>query len=263
MAVPNFLNVGTITSQRKTGVTDVQTIMDDFATLAALNGWTNPAANQYKSPPDAAGRWFDVTFTRTTQQKLDTAFRDDAGVTLATRRTTGVSTNSWTVFHAINQYYFAILLYNHTAVSAYAYGGLLDLSPESQTVHTHYTYFQASTSTADVTTSASSDFSAMVDNVTATLATRNTQYACANTILGNVRQDQSVVVSPVLAWAVPTGGGNKRYAGMAYGMVMMDEGLQQGGLVQVPIDGSTLGYFIYLSPPATNGSGRALFARYA
>ena len=86
MAPPIFLSSSFAYFNRQ-GVSDVQAIIDDIDTrlLAHSPAWTKTSAGLYKSPVDAAGRFFDVLLTKINAQKLEMRVRDYNSVTLCSR----------------------------------------------------------------------------------------------------------------------------------------------------------------------------------
>ncbi len=245
MAVPVFLN-SSFRYFNRSGVSDVQTIMDDFAAEVAANSpaWTVPSANLYKSPVDADGRFFDILLTRTTQQKLEWRVRDQLGNTLCTRRINCPSTNTWDVRIYTGQYHAVVDVDMGSAAPEALVGGILDLSPESQVVHTHYCYGGGTRSNADAV--ASNDWSSvfMIDNAAAAVIQR------VPNSMNSGNQGFTLTLSgyrmyiPYNMWVQPTGGGNYKYAGRAYQHLMGDATqANMGTPITIPLDTGTTGVF--------------------
>ena len=218
MSVPAYLNSSYRYLERK-GVSDVQTIMDDFASEVLANSpvWTS-GGGRYTSPVDGAGRFFDVLFTRATQQKLEMTVRDQNAATIAVRRINCPSGNAWTVRIFTGQFHFVIDVEVVSAAPEHLLGGILDLSPEAQNAHTHYVYAGGSRSSADAAGSADLTYAAMIDNIAAVLGQRCVTWGlrsgggngCLFTLGG------SRIHRPRQMYCTPTGGAGFYYAGQVY-----------------------------------------------
>ena len=93
MAVPHWLSdsVEEPGDHSHAGLVDVETggvgIITDVRLKLVTNGnWTEPSANLFKTPPTAAGVWFDVLFTRIDADTMEVRVRNQGGTTLMTRR---------------------------------------------------------------------------------------------------------------------------------------------------------------------------------
>lgn len=256
MSATDFLSSSFRFAQLK-GASDVQSIIDLFAAEVAANapGWTNPSQNLFKSPPDTVGRWFDVLLTRVTQWKLECRVRDALGVTIATRRITGLpSANNWMVNIFTGQMHFEIDVFPMSAAPQHMGGGLLDLSPESQLAHTHNVYARGWADSSDTANYTDVQYAFMVDNVTATYYQRTFLY------LGNIATggyprmtpNGNRVFRPVEYFCVPTGGSSNRYyAGRAYQQLLCYDNIEFGAKIVVPISPLQSGVFRVSAIPAT------------
>ncbi len=247
MAIPAFLNSSYRFFER-VGVSDVQTIMDDFAAEVLANDppWTNPSGTLYKSPVDAAGRFFDVLLTRATQYQLEWRVRDQNAAVICTRRIVIPSVNSSLVRIFTGQFHAIVDVDTVTTSWEALVAGIVDLSPAAQSAHARYVYGGGS---RDIATSRAwywwPDL-AMIDDATPTLATRCTTFNPAGTAnLGKLLASGLRVHRPVELWAKPVGLGSQfRYAGRAYQQIIVGENYPWAeGLITLPIDAGVVGTF--------------------
>ena len=245
MAVPAFLN-SSFRYFNRSGVSDVQTIMDDFAAEVAANSpaWTNPSAGLYQSPVDGDGRFFDVLLTRVTQYKLEWRVRDQLANTLCTRRINCPSANNWNVHIYTGQYHAVIDVEMGSAAPEALAAGILDLSPESQTVHTHYCYGAGSRSNADSLSGNDWSSNFMIDNATAASAQRVPNSITSGNLGFTLTLSGYRMYIPYNMWVQPSGGGNYKYAGRAYQHLMGDKDqANMGTPLTIPLDTGTTGVF--------------------
>jgi hypothetical protein len=93
MTIPRYLDqsVYPFSSVTVLGLTDVESggvgIISSMRTLLVTTlGWTEPSANLFKTPVDGAGRFLDILVTRISATVVEWRVRDQAGVTVCTRR---------------------------------------------------------------------------------------------------------------------------------------------------------------------------------
>ena len=242
MSVQSFL-ASSFDYFERPGVSDVQTIIDDFADRALHHNspvWTDQGGGAYKSLVDAFGRFFDVMFTRVTQQKLEMRLRDQNGVTICTRRINCPSANTWMTRIYTGQYHLWIEAQVFTAAAEYLYAGILDLSPDAQNAHAQYVYGNGSRTTADSADQfRANNQSFMLDNNAPGTAQRNTLYQqkASTSVAIVATMNGSRIFRPVEQWVQPAGVPNVfSWAGRRYQTLIVDSAWTAGTLFQVPID---------------------------
>ncbi|MGA2261712.1 MAG: hypothetical protein ABSH28_09775 [Acidobacteriota bacterium] len=245
MSVPVFLNSSFYYFERK-GVSDVQTIMDDFENQVLhvnVPAWSKPSAGLYKSPVDANGRWYDVLFTRITQQKLEMRLRDATGVTVCTRRINCPTANSWNVHIFTGEHHMHIDVDAVSAVVEVLFAGMLDPTPDA--AHNKYVYGNGSRSTADYADSSCDvAHSFMIDNATPGYGFRTTSYGTGNYTYALLSMNGSRIYRPVGLWCRPTGENyTSRFAGRRYNSLLTESTLAWGAKVTIPIDIGLSGLF--------------------
>ena len=261
MSVPVFLNSSFYYFER-TGVSDVQTIIDDFEHQVLVHNspvWTKPSAGLYKSPVDADGRWYDVLLTRVTQQKLEMRLRDNAGATLCTRRINCPSANAWNVhiYTGSHHMFIAVDVVSSSWESLMA--GILDSTPDA--AHNKYLYGGGYRTNGDVNDAYHScNRMSMFDNTTATLAERMTCYGGTTTSNAALTtQNGSRVYRPHGLWCKPVGdAGSFRFAGRRYQTLLVEWTMTIGSKVTVPIDSHLSGLFRVTSVPGSYGCAASM-----
>lgn len=245
MAIPAFLG-STWKYSFIGGISDVQSLMDRFATDAVSMGWTGGGGGLYTSPTDGVGRFFSVTLTRVTQQKLQMDVRDQSSVVVSQRRINCPSTNAWAGRIFVGEYHAVIDCEMFSSAPEAVGGGILDLSPEAQNAHGKYVFGFGYRNSSDTAASNSCLFAAMVDNVTATLASRCIRYGNSGSgSNGPFRMTSDERIwRPQCLYVVPTGGGSALYAGRAYQCLVSYSDMQEGAIFTVPIDVGTTAKFM-------------------
>ncbi|MBZ5497699.1 MAG: hypothetical protein LAP85_14955 [Acidobacteriia bacterium] len=242
MSVPAFLNSSYRYFFRR-GVSDVQTIMDDFATETAAAHWSNPSTTLYKSPVDSDGRWFDVLLTRIAATKLEWRVRDQYGTTLCTRR---MQIAGSCIAHILLGEYHAHISADSGVGWEYVHAGVLDQTPEPQATNTRYVFGNGSRSNTDTFDSSNPwTYAGMIDNATASLANRATQYASNQSYTINWTAGGNRIVRPWGMWARALGEvSNAKFHGRAYQCVMVPADISYGAKVTLPIDVGQSGLFL-------------------
>ncbi len=149
MAIPAHLNCA-FSYQEMTPITDVASIITAFrAQVTAMTpAWTEPSTALFKTPVDSVGRWIDVLLTRIAATNLECRVRDSGGATVCTVRMQ-IASGSVTRIYA-GEFYFHIEAVRGSPNSTeWLKGGILDLSPEAQNIHTHWAYGDGSRTAAD------------------------------------------------------------------------------------------------------------------
>ena len=223
--------------------------MDAFAD-EVLNhnspAWTNPGANLYKSPVDASGRFFDLLFTRATQQKLEMRARDQNAVTLATRRVNMPLTGTWITRIFTGQYHVQIDCLPASATPECLYAGILDLSPDAPNAHDHYAYGGGTRASNDGTDGYGTlIYAGMLDNATPQVVQRCSSFGYFNGVQCLLTQAGARIYRPHEYWCWRTGTSNIMYlAGRRYQTVMVESSMQPGCRVNIPVDNAMSGVFM-------------------
>jgi hypothetical protein len=130
------------------------------AELVTGLGWTEPSANRFKSPPDASGRFLEIIVSEPSAVRWQWQVLDDTGATVATREVL-LSGAGETIRYYSGPYHVWVEVDKGASNDESLGAGLLDLSPESQTVHPRYTWargHRTSAGTADGNGDTASEF---------------------------------------------------------------------------------------------------------
>lgn len=257
MAIPDFLTSTFGYSVRRLS-TDVQQAIDDFRTLAVGLGWTNPgAAGRFVSPPDAVGRFIDITFSRIDAKRLElTTVLDQNGVSLipaaGARRIKGPTTlSAWDHQVFAGQFHFCINISPWIPSDASLYqealiGGILDLTPEAQNAHAKVCWWSGPRNNADVNQGNGPTNCVMLDNATVAFNPRNINKNRQGTLVyPHITGNSYVHASPVEMCVIPVGGaaGQLRYAGRLYQAMNVSVNVGYAQKIILPLDATTLGTF--------------------
>lgn len=234
------------------GVTDVQTIIDDFedqVLTTNLPVWTSPSANVYVSPVDGYGKFMRLEFTRTDATRLDLVVKDQNGITLMTRRILLPANGSHVRIYT-GQYHACIDVYDYSSSPEWFMAGILDLSPESQTAHSRYVYCWGSRDTADAYGQGWFKYFYMIDDVAPASYRRVNQYSgpVSGYATPNIDAMGYWVMQPALFYCKASGGTYYRYAGKAYQTLFVSRFMGDvGSTIEIPIDAGVTGKFKILS----------------
>lgn len=120
-------------------VVDVATIITNFRArvLGQVPAWTEPIANNFKSPVDGAGRFMTVILARTSATQLSWIVNDQNGIQICNREididVAGNAVNYYTgQFHAVIE--------TERATPEIAQAGILDETPEGEGATTNYVF---------------------------------------------------------------------------------------------------------------------------
>lgn len=138
MAIPNFL-ASSFDYFNRLGVTDVTTIIADFSArvLAQTPAWTDLGGNRFRSPVDADGRYFELLFTAVSATLLRMQMFTNSG-TQVCDRAINIDAGGTEVRIFSGQFHFVIN--SVRAIPENLWGGLLDLTPDSQLAHSNVWY---------------------------------------------------------------------------------------------------------------------------
>jgi hypothetical protein len=231
-------------------VTDVNNLIAAFRTEVMTRNspaWTEPSTGLFVSPPDAAGRWFDVLLTRIDALTLEMRVRDHLGRTICTRRGLIVAAGSPSVIFT-SQFYF----YLDTNTSNLR-GGILDQSPDAQGAHPMYVFGGGSLSNAGSNDSNNSAFrSYMWDAYGGSASPENRVAHYANGSQGcQYSQNGSRLYHPVEMTAKDQSNAHK-VAGRHYQALLCPYDMLPGARIRVPVDDLT-GVFEVLGLSAAYG----------
>jgi hypothetical protein len=257
MAVPVYLSSSYryCESALITDVADIITTFRDEVLNHNDPAWTEPSAGLFQSPSDAAGRWFDVLLTRISATNLECRFRDKSGTTIYTGRMQIAAAGR------IIRYYTGSHHFHVEAVGSVEHvrGGILDLTPDSQTAHDKQ-YWCAMSRQANDTALAYSEAGGcvMIDNASASCALRMVGLYAP---VGNTPQKSPSGGYIFCASGVdckPTGDNSTYYyAGRQYQLLLCDRDLTPGAEFVVPIDSGAYGTFKVLSLQVSNSRFQA------
>jgi|GEM_PF-6793520 hypothetical protein len=254
MALPSFLASSYYYFSRD-NVTDVQTIMDDFATeILTTNSpvWTNPSGTRYVSPVDGYGRFMDLEFTRTDQYKLTMTLKDQNGLTIMARRIIIPSTSGCSVRIYTGQFHFCIDVDDFTVNGQILIGGIVDMAPEANNSHSNYVWGFGSRDTADTNTIGYMRWVFMSDSGTPALLDRVASYNVQVSQQPCPQRDTSGyrIFLPYGLWALTPGDARRLYAGRAYQMLWAPSDVGANGAeISAPVDAGVTGTFRVLSVP--------------
>lgn len=257
MATPAFL-ASTFRYLSVAGVTDWAVfIAGSLNTELLAAGWTSMGGGVYKSPVDAAGRWFDVLFVATTATRLQFRVRNDSGVTICDREIQ-IDAGGTEVRIYSGSHHLVIDSWRATPETAIA--GLIDESPDIQTAHPNYTFgcgFRTTAGTNDNLGAQWTDFFALDSGVAAAVERAIGDIAGSGGTPLAITPTGAYIFKPCEMMA--TMGGGLVQIGRAYQCYVGDSTLALGAEVTVPIDVGTSAVFKVLGRAAD--IGRVLLCR--
>jgi hypothetical protein len=214
--------------------------------------WTEPSTALFKSPTDAAGRFFDCLFTKIDQQTLELRVRNQVAATICTSRfQAGVTPWMCRIFSG--QFHLLVECWNAGGY-AHLFGGILDQSPDPQGSNPCYVYgggLLSATNTNDGYSNVGRSF--MNDGNGSAYADRSTAYNTSNNSASCMyHMNGAKIYRPAETYAYYDGGANMRVAGRKYQYVLCTSDLWYGTKVQVPID-NVSGTFLVTCLPTWYG----------
>jgi hypothetical protein len=204
--------------------------------------WSEPSAALFKSPPDARGRWIDVLLTRISATNLECRVRNSSGVTIETGRIQmDAGGNIFRFF--TGQFYFHIESIRSQAECAR--GGILDLSPEAQDIHTQWAYAASYRTVADAVQGFPSFMGlAVIDNATPARVTRiQPMIAYGEATIGTKSPSGGFIFTAANVLMKAPGGSEFVFGGRMYQHMVCDGDLAPGSEIVVPIDAGSYGTF--------------------
>lgn len=247
MTTPRFLG----TDFRRvslTGVTDVQTIIDEIVeeitlNLPAASRWSDEGGGEYKTPPDSAGRFMTVTLTRISATRYAFHVRDQNGNTVhdGTNDITAPSpARIWSGPHHL------IVETIASTFQEIARAIMVDPAPLALSSHARYVYgmnrrnssgtqinpngFEADWLSAD---DAGGEAQRIVGLMNSSAFNPGTVY---ETVSG------TLLILPVLIFAEPSSN-NFDLAGKAFQMIAVEGAISPGTVLTVPVDVGVSGDF--------------------
>lgn len=221
--------------------------MDDFAAqvLAQTPAWTNPSGTKYVSPVDGVGRFFSVELSRVDATTLSLVVRDQNEVTIANRRihgrAGGVAVRMYT-----GQFHVVFDFTTYDAEPEQFFAGILDISPEPQSAHSRYVYAYSTRNSASAYASHWFMYLNMLDNASVAAYRRVNTYTTPISGYPTSAIDAMGywTAQPALVYALPSSGGDYRYAGRMYQTVVVSRNIADAGAeVIFPIDAGVTGSF--------------------
>ncbi len=244
-----------------TGIVDVETggvgIITELRLRLVTNGnWTEPSANLFKSPVTAAGRFFDMLFTRIDADTMEVRVRDHLAATLYTRRfNINVAPATTTVeFYWGNNY---LWIWSRMAAAELCFATLLD--PEvvggvdAEVANRVYGYAQRTT--GDVATALTVGAGFCFDNGVATNAGRSrpNYYLSTANATAQVGPGVRELYRPITIFAET---GSVRYwVGAIPGVIMAPSATVTDAVRNIPVDTGTKMAFICMFTVALSTYG--------
>ena len=252
MTAPAFLS-STYRYLSVQNITDVSTIISTLDTELVAAGWTSNGGGSYTSPVDAAGRFHTDVFTRVSQGVLSMLTKDQGNVTISTSRLSiNISAGfSNIVIFMCGQYHLHVEAQLPDGTFSYLASGILDESPEAQNAHNKYVYHQGSLNSGGTAQNSNVFYLWMIDNATPGNVARvvdfvqnNNNAATRLTLSGNPIMRAKEVACSTAILTLPI-------AGRLYQHLFVPNTVfRAGAIVQLPIDGATLGTFYVCGGPA-------------
>jgi len=262
------------------GVSSMETVLNDIVAALALNspGWTvtdnRPGTDSVTcvSPVDSSvtpHRFFTCVFSNVSGHSnlwLQCVTTDQNGVTLGTFVIEGTASNTWIMRYFTGQFHIIVDIEKDSAASEALVAGILDLSPEAQSAHSHYCYCHGSRNSSGALANNNLWFASMVDNVTVTDSNRvvsyNNSYSYGNPQATLRSPAGSFIFKPVIHVATNTLN-TVSQAGRRYQQLLGSSNLTtEGGTLVVPTDIGSTGTFMMVGGLVSTG-GATLFARVA
>jgi hypothetical protein len=255
MTVPVYLN-SSYYFYETAPITDVADLIIAFRDQVLNHNspaWTEPSGGLFKSPADASSRWFDVLLTKIAANNLECRVRDSSGITIITGRMQIGSVAVVRIY--TGQFHFHIE--SVAGTPEYVRGGIMDLTPESQSVHSQWPYAYTYRDTADAVRTNDWRQCAVIDNGSPTIAAHGMAFTCGSANKPMQTASGAWMFGACGLQAKPLGSPtNFRYAGRLYQQLLCPDDLPGSEFV-VPIDAAAYGTFKVL------GIGSAVNQRLA
>ena len=250
---PDFLNDSAVPFRylQSTGITDVNTIISDVRSELVTNStWTEPSTALFKSPPDSAGKFFDILLTKIAATNLEIRLRDYRGATLYTRRIQIDATASVNYFTNTR----GICIESLRATSEVASAYLLETTPDLLADVDNRLVGTTLRSTADTVDGAGGTMTVFFAFDAGAATNGNRCWACSNDAAGLVTMingSATLVYRP--HWVAINQSGTRRYTGRPYHALVGDAAsLTFGTDKTIPLGDGTTGTFRVIGLTTTN-----------
>lgn len=252
MAVPSFLN-SSYRYLERASVTDVDTCITDFRSETVTNGspqWTEPTANQFKSPPLPDGQYFIVVLSRISATRLGIKILDMLGNTVADRAI-DIDAAGTTVRCFTGQCHAWID--SARATPECGGGALVDISPDGVGLQLYRTIAWGTRDTSGAVNNAACSYWYMWDNAASSNGQRVNTAIAGSSYYTHKTVAGSSIFQPLLI-TTNIFGSNTRWVGRPYQMLTCPDDLGYGAEIDVPIDAGVTGRFRVIARGAeTNG----------
>lgn len=240
MTVPAFL-LSSYRYLETASVVNVATCITDFRSETVTNGspvWTEPTANNFKSPPTSDGQFFTVVLSSILTTRLGVKILDMFGQTICDRAI-DIDATGTTVRYFTGQCHAWID--SGRATAELGGGALIDLNPDTVGLQLYRTIGWGTRDTAGSLNASTVINWYMWDNATAQLLGRVNTQTSVSSYAGRTLAG-SYIFLPLLT-TTNIYGANTRWVGRPFQMLLCSDDLVYGTEVDVPIDSGVTGKF--------------------
>lgn len=134
-----------------TGITTSAEMTTTLRTELVTNlGWTEPTSGTFRSPPDAAGRYFDIVVSEPSAVRWQWSVQNESATVICVREVLLAGTGENVRYHTGAAHVWVEV--DKGAGTSEALGaGLLDLTPEAQDAHSNYVWGRGHRTSAGAT----------------------------------------------------------------------------------------------------------------
>ncbi len=254
MAVPAYLS-SSFRYKESGLITDMNDVIAAFRDEVIDRNdpaWSEPSPALFKSPPDSSGRWIDVLLTRISATNLECRVRNSSGVTIETGRIQMDANGNIFRFFTGQLHFHIESIGSQTEC---ARGGILDLSPEPQNIHTQWAYAACYRTTADAAQMYGSFMGlSVIDNTAPFRVTRiQAMIAYSASSIGTKSPSGGFIFTAANILMKAPGGSEYVFGGRMYQHMVCDADLAPGSEMVVPIDSGSYGTFKVSGLGSANG----------
>lgn len=226
------------------GATDVQDVIDALVTRLLARGWTHLGGGIYRTPSDAAGRYFRVQPVRISATRLQFITSTSGGTTVCDRAADLRADYTDTQIFIGDKHLVVSMC--GAGGAEFIYAAMMDFSPFPQTIaNSNGLYMMGSGSRSATGTLGSLDmrYGSTLDNGTMTHTYRCDfgESSGGNGVL--CRMPSGTVLFRPLMPKVRTSSINRAWAGRVYMMIVIDADQDTSGEVSLPIAEGVTGIF--------------------